>query len=75
MSGHLVSGAASFEALACLGAIERQMVPPTLNLDNPDPECRLCHVPNEAMPHAVKVAASNSFGFGGSNLCLVLRAA
>ncbi len=75
MSGHLVSGAASFEALACLGAIERQQVPPTVNLDNPDPECRLCHVPNVARPHPVKVAASNSFGFGGSNLCLVLRAA
>lgn len=75
MSGHLVSGAASFEALACLGAIERQAVPPTVNLDNPDPECRLCHVPHEAKPHAVRVAASNSFGFGGSNLCLVLRAA
>lgn len=75
MSGHLVSGAASFEALACLGAIERQHVPPTVNLDNPDPECRLCHVPHVAKPHSVRVTASNSFGFGGSNLCLVLRAA
>ncbi len=75
MSGHLVSGAASFEALACLGAIERQQVPPTVNLDNPDPECRLCHVPHVAKAHPVRVAASNSFGFGGSNLCLVLRAA
>ncbi len=75
MSGHLVSGAAAFEAVACLGAIERQAVPPTVNLDDPDPECRLCHVPNVARPHRVQVAASNSFGFGGSNLCLVLRAA
>jgi 3-oxoacyl-[acyl-carrier-protein] synthase II len=75
MSGHLVSGAAAFEAVACLGAIERQAVPPTVNLDDPDPDCPLCHVPNVARPHRVKVAASNSFGFGGSNLCLVLRAA
>ena len=75
MTGHLVSGAAAFEALVCLGAIERQAVPPTVNLDDPDPACALLHVPNVARPHRVSVAASNSFGFGGSNLCLVLRAA
>jgi 3-oxoacyl-[acyl-carrier-protein] synthase II len=75
MSGHLVSGAAAFEALACLGAIERQAAPPTVNLDNPDPECRLLHVPHVARPCSVKVTASNSFGFGGSNICLILRAA
>ena len=75
MTGHLVSGAAAFEALACLGAIERQAVPPTVNLDEPDPACPLWHVPHVARPHRVAVAASNSFGFGGSNLCLVLRAA
>jgi 3-oxoacyl-[acyl-carrier-protein] synthase II len=75
MTGHLVSGAAAFEALACLGAIERQAVPPTVNLDEPDPACPLLHVPHRARPHRVAVAASNSFGFGGSNLCLVLRAA
>jgi 3-oxoacyl-[acyl-carrier-protein] synthase II len=75
MTGHLVSGAAAFEALACLGAIARQAVPPTVNLDEPDPACPLLHVPHVARPHRVAVAASNSFGFGGSNLCLVLRAA
>lgn len=75
MTGHLVSGAAAFEALACLGAIERQAVPPTINLDDPDPACPLRHVPHVAQPRRVAVAASNSFGFGGSNLCLVLRAA
>jgi 3-oxoacyl-[acyl-carrier-protein] synthase II len=75
MTGHLVSGAAAFEALACLGAIERQAVPPTVNLDDPDPDCPLCHVPHVSQPHAVAVAASNSFGFGGSNLCLVFRRA
>ena len=74
-SGHLVSGAAAFEAVACLAAIHRQAVPPTLNLDHADPACPLDHVPHVARPHAVRVAASNSFGFGGSNLCLVIRSA
>jgi 3-oxoacyl-[acyl-carrier-protein] synthase II len=75
MSGHLISGAAAFEAVACLAALDRQAVPPTLNLDDPDPQCPLDHVPHVARPRTVRVAASNSFGFGGSNLCLVLRKA
>lgn len=75
MSGHLVSGAAAFEAVACLAALDRQAIPPTLNLDHPDEACPLDHVPHEARPAPVRVAASNSFGFGGSNLCLILRAA
>lgn len=75
MSGHLVSGAAAFEAVACLAALERQAVPPTLNLDSIDPQCPLDHVPHVARARRVRVAASNSFGFGGSNLCLVLRRA
>jgi len=75
MSGHLISGAAAFEAVACLVALDRQAVPPTLNLDEPDPQCPLDHVPHVARPRTVRVAASNSFGFGGSNLCLVLRKA
>jgi len=74
-SGHLVSGAAAFEAVACLAAIQRQAVPPTLNLDHPDPQCPLDHVARVARPRAVRVTASNSFGFGGSNLCLVIRQA
>jgi 3-oxoacyl-[acyl-carrier-protein] synthase II len=75
MSGHMISGAAAFEALACLVAIERQAIPPTVNLDQPDAHCRLDHVPHVSRPRRVRVAASNSFGFGGSNLCLVIRAA
>jgi 3-oxoacyl-[acyl-carrier-protein] synthase II len=75
MSGHMISGAAAFEAVACLVAIERQAVPPTVNLDRPDAECRLDHVPHVFRPRRVRVTASNSFGFGGSNLCLVIRAA
>jgi 3-oxoacyl-[acyl-carrier-protein] synthase II len=75
MTGHLLSGAAAVEALACLVALDRQAVPPTINLDHPDPECELCHVPNVAQERRVRVAVSNSFGFGGSNNCVVLRKA
>jgi 3-oxoacyl-[acyl-carrier-protein] synthase II len=74
MTGHLLTAAAAVEALACLVALERQVVPPTINLDDPDPECPLAHVPHEARPHPVRTALSNSFGFGGSNTCLILQA-
>jgi 3-oxoacyl-[acyl-carrier-protein] synthase II len=74
MTGHLLTAAAAVEALACLIAMHRRAIPPTINLDDPDPECDLCHVPNEARPAEVRVAVSNSFGFGGSNTCLVLQA-
>lgn len=74
MTGHLLTAAAAMEALACLAAIERAAVPPTINLDEPDPECDLLHVPHTAQERRVRVAASNSFGFGGSNTCLVLKA-
>jgi len=74
MTGHLLTAAAAVEALTCLIAMERRAVPPTINLDDPDPECNLCHVPNQARTQPVRVAVSNSFGFGGSNTCLVLKA-
>lgn len=73
MTGHLVSAAAAIEAVACLAAIRRQTVPPTLNLDDIDPECDLCHVPHRARAHKIDAALSNSFGFGGSNTSLILR--
>lgn len=75
MSGHLVSAAAAFEALACLVAIQRNIVPPTINLDNPDKDCLLRHVPHRSISLPIHIAASNSFGFGGSNLCLILKEA
>lgn len=75
MTGHLLSAAAAVEALACLAAIEQQRIPPTINLDTPDPECDLCHVPHHAIDRPVSIAISNSFGFGGSNTTLVLRKA
>lgn len=75
MTGHLLGAAAAIEALACLTAIARGVIPPTINLDNPDPECALNHVANTARERSVKVAISNSFGFGGHNTALVLKAA
>jgi 3-oxoacyl-[acyl-carrier-protein] synthase II len=76
MTGHLLTAAAAVEALACLVAMDRQALPPTINLDDPDPECSLCHVANHTWSsRPVRLAVSNSFGFGGSNTCLVLKAA
>jgi len=74
MTGHLLTGAAAIEALACLAAIRAGAIPPTINLDDPDPECNLLHVANQAMERPVRVAISNSFGFGGSNSSAVFRA-
>src|SRR5947209_5183329 len=73
MTGHSLSGAAAVDAVACLTALQRQALPPTINLTNPDPACDLCHVAGQARPQPVRVVLSNSFGFGGSNTSLVLR--
>jgi 3-oxoacyl-[acyl-carrier-protein] synthase II len=75
MTGHLLSAAAAIEAVACLAAIDQQRIPPTINLDAPDPDCDLCHVRHTSIARPVNVALSNSFGFGGSNTTLVLRKA
>jgi 3-oxoacyl-[acyl-carrier-protein] synthase II len=72
LTGHMLTAAGAFEALACLTAMRHQAIPPTINLDDPDVD--LCLVANEARPHPVRIAVSNSFGFGGSNTSLVLRA-
>src|SRR5262245_55172802 len=72
LTGHLLPAAGAFEALACLTALRHQTIPPTINLDEPDVD--LCLVAHQARPHPVRVALSNSFGFGGSNTSLVLRA-
>ncbi len=72
LTGHMLTAAGAFEALACLTAMRHQAIPPTINLDEPDVD--LCLVAHEARPHEVRVALSNSFGFGGSNTSLVLRA-
>jgi 3-oxoacyl-[acyl-carrier-protein] synthase II len=73
MMGHLIAAAGSVEAIVCLLTIRDGMLPPTVNLENHDPECDLDYVPNRARKHAVDVALSNSFGFGGQNITLILR--
>lgn len=72
MTGHLLGGAGAIEAAACVMALREGVLPPTINLDHPDPECDLVHVPNEARPVPITTAMSNSFGFGGHNVALVL---
>jgi len=71
--GHLLGAAGAVEAIATLMALERGLLPPTINLDNPDPECDLDYVPNRARPAKVRIALSNSFGFGGHNSAILLR--
>ena len=67
------TAASAFEALVCLITLQRQVIPPTINLREIDPECDLCHVPLTAREATVAVAISNSFGFGGSNSCAIFR--
>jgi len=74
MTGHTLGAAGAVEAAACALAIERGVVPPTINYEHPDPDCDLDYVPNEARKAKVTVALSNSLGFGGHNGTLCLRA-
>ena len=71
--GHLLGASGGVEAVATCMAIHRNLVPPTINLETPDPECDLDYVPNRARDLRVTCAMSNSFGFGGHNACLLLR--
>lgn len=73
MTGHLLGAAGGVEAIFSVLAIHRGMVPPTINLDHPDPECDLDYVPGKPRPTAVSVALSNAFGFGGVNSCLLFK--
>ena len=73
MTGHLLGAAGGVEAIATVLAICRGVIPPTINLENPDPRCDLDYVPNRARQQPVRVAVSNSFGFGGHNAVLVFR--
>ncbi|WHZ26729.1 MAG: 3-oxoacyl-[acyl-carrier-protein] synthase, KASII [Nitrospira sp.] len=73
MTGHLLGAAGGIEAVFSLLALFHGILPPTINLDNPDPACDLDYVPNKARPAAVTTALSNSFGFGGVNACLIFK--
>lgn len=73
MIGHPMGAAGALEALACLMALHKGILPPTINYETPDPECDLDYVPNTARPVEINVALSNSFGLGGQNACLVLK--
>jgi len=73
MTGHLLGGAGGLEAGITVMAIRDQIAPPTINYECPDPDCDLDYVPNHARPMAIEYALSNSFGFGGTNGCLIFK--
>jgi 3-oxoacyl-[acyl-carrier-protein] synthase II len=73
MTGHLLGAAGGVELAASVCAIRDGVIPPTINLDEPDPECDLDYVPNEAREVKIDTAISNSFGFGGHNASLVIK--
>jgi 3-oxoacyl-[acyl-carrier-protein] synthase II len=73
MTGHLLGGSGGIEAVATVLAIANDSIPPTINLDNPDPECDLDYVPHSSRAQKVEVALSNSFGFGGHNVTLAFK--
>jgi 3-oxoacyl-[acyl-carrier-protein] synthase II len=73
MTGHLLGGAGGLEGGITVLAVQRQMLPPTINYETPDPECDLDYVPNQARAAKVRYALSNSFGFGGTNAALLFK--
>ena len=73
VTGHLLGAAGGIELAACALAMRDGIIPPTINLDNPDPECDLDFVPHKAREAKIKVALSNSFGFGGHNSSVIIR--
>ncbi len=73
MTGHLLGASGAIESIACVLAAQNNTVPPTVNYENPDPECDLDYVPNEARDTTVDVAVNNSFGFGGHNAVLIIE--
>ncbi|MGA9534253.1 MAG: beta-ketoacyl-ACP synthase II [Anaerolineales bacterium] len=74
MTGHMMGATGALEAIFCVQAIRENVVPPTIHLHHPDPQCDLDYVPNEARQHEVNVTLSNAFGFGGHNAVLAFQA-
>lgn len=74
MIGHLLGAAGAVETAACAKAIQTGKIPPTINYENPDPDCDLNYVPNKMKEKKVRVAINNNLGFGGQNACLALKA-
>jgi len=72
-TGHCLGAAGAVEAIFTIFAIQRGMLPPTINYETPDPTCDLDYIPNEARPQEIEIGVSNSFGFGGHNACVVFR--
>jgi 3-oxoacyl-[acyl-carrier-protein] synthase II len=73
MLGHTMGAASAIEAAACALAIRHSCIPPTMNLEEPDPECDLDYVPNRARECTVTVAMNNAYAFGGNNSSLILK--
>jgi 3-oxoacyl-[acyl-carrier-protein] synthase II len=74
MTGHLLGAAGGIEAAVAVKVIEKGIIPPTINLEDPDPDCDLDYVPNKAIGHPVRTVLSNNLGFGGQNAALIFRA-
>ena len=72
MTGHLLGAGGALEAAFCVMALENNLIPPTINLDNQDPECDLNYTPNTPVDREINFAMSNSFGFGGHNASIVV---
>jgi 3-oxoacyl-[acyl-carrier-protein] synthase II len=73
MTGHLLGAAGGVEAAVCALSIHHGVIPPTINYENPDPDCDLDYTPNVAKKREIKVAASNNLGFGGHNATVIFR--